>query len=447
MRVQHHSLQLVIDGPTTLQGSISVAGAKNAVLKLFAAALLCDEPVRIARVPEIEDVHRMEEVLERIGCVVTREPGIRTIDASGCHTSELPAELIGKLRAGLVLLAPLLIRFGSVTLPMPGGDAIGRRPIDLFIDGLQAFGVTLEERPDALICRADRLHAARYVFPFVSVTGTETLMLLAVRTPDVTIIENAATEPEISALADFLNSCGARITGAGTSTIRITGVDHLRGGSVTCMPDRIETGAFAAMVAACGGSVEIQSCVPEHVAVALKILTMMGAEVVTDDVAGSIRVTARAPLRAVSFRTHEHPGLATDLQPPFTVAMTQARGLALIHETIYEGRLFYIDKLNKMGAHIILCDPHRCLTEGPRRLTGTTLESPDIRAGIALLIAAACADGRSTIDNVYQIDRGFERIEERLRGIGVRIARVEGSPTSGTVVTLPGSRSSQKVVG
>jgi len=416
-------MRFVIDGPTTISGSISVSGAKNEALKLLAAALLADALVRIDRVPDIEDVHRMVEILEQIGVTVSRGPGTLTVDGTTCRTSELPAALVPKLRACLVLLAPLLVRFRSATLPWPGGCAIGRRPIDLFLEGFEAFGVTMEELDGAYRFQAANLHAARYVFPVVSVTGTETLLLLATRTPGASVIENAAMEPEIPALAAFLNACGARITGAGTPTITILGVDRLSGGSVTCIPDRIETGAFAALVAACGGELEIRDCAPAHVAVPLKLLAGMGATIDADDAAGVLHVRADPPLRAVPFRTHEFPGFATDLQPPFTVALTQAIGVALVHETIYEGRLFYIDKLVKMGAAITLCDPHRCIVEGPRRLHGTSLESPDIRAGIALLIAAACAHGRSTIENVYQIDRGFERIEERLRGVGVKIRR------------------------
>lgn len=416
-------MRFTINGPTTIHGSISVSGAKNEALKLLAAALLCDAPVRINRVPDIEDVHRMVEILERIGCGITREPGAYVVDGTTCRTAELPGDLATKLRASLVLLAPLLVRFRSATLPWPGGCTIGRRPIDLFLEGFSTFGVTVEEVEGAYRFRADQLHASRYVFPVVSVTGTETLLLLAARTPGTSIIENAAMEPEIPALAAFLNACGARITGAGTPTITIQGVDRLSGGQVTCIPDRIETGTFAALVAACGGTLEIRDCAPGNVAVPIQLVGAMGARIEADEAAGVLRVAVERPLRAVPVRTHEYPGFATDLQPPFTVALTQATGLSLVHETIYEGRLFYVDKLNKMGANVILCDPHRCLVEGPRTLRGTSLESPDIRAGIALLIAAAAAHGRSTIDNVYQIDRGFERIEERLQGIGVNIRR------------------------
>lgn len=415
-------MRFIIEGPTTIHGSIFVSGAKNAALPLLAASLIVDEPLTIRRLPLIEDVARMIEIIERIGAHATRssEDGTACIDGSSLTTSELPVDLTGKLRACTILLGPLLARFGSAVLPQPGGCTIGRRPIDLFIDGFRSFGVTVTEENEVTRF-SGTAHATRYVFPMVSVTGTEALLLLAVRTPGISILENIALEPEVTELANFLIASGAGITGIGTTTLKINGADRLSGGSVTCIPDRIEAGTFAALTAACGGDLEITNCIPEHLAVPLKLLTMMGA--VVDVGADRVHITVREPLRAMTIRTHEYPGLPTDLQPPFTVALTQAHGLTLVHEAVYEGRLFYVDKLNKMGANVILCDPHRCIIEGPRQLHGTTLESPDIRAGIALIIAAACAHGTSSIDNIYQIDRGFERIEERLQSIGVRIRR------------------------
>lgn len=418
-------MKFLIDGPTPLNGSISVAGAKNEALKLFAAALLVDAPVTIHRVPEIEDVQRMAEMVAALGARVAHTGDAYTIDPTSLAHAVLPADLMARIRAGLVLLGPLLHRFGEVILPLPGGDSIGRRPIDFFIRGFRAFGAEVIEEPERIIFRAHHLAATRFVFPLVSVTGTEALLLLAVRVSGTTIIENAAREPEVAALGEFLRSCGAVIDGVGTSTLTIRGVDRLRGGEVTCIPDRIETGTFAAFVAACGGELEIRDCAPALVSAPLAILTEMGMSVERDDAAGVLRIARDTPLRAVSFQTDGYPGVPTDLQPPLTIAQTQAEGLALVHETIFEGRLFYIDRLLKMGAQAILCDPHRCVISGPRVLHGTTLESPDIRAGMALLIAAAAAHGHSTIDNVYQIDRGFARIDERLRAIGVQITRTE----------------------
>lgn len=418
-------MRFLIEGPTTIHGSITVSGAKNAALPLIASALVLDASLVIERVPAIEDVRRMLEIASAIGVRVQNDDNWSvTLDGQSCTTAELPPEITAKMRASLMFLGPLLARFGTATLPQPGGCAIGRRPIDLFLDGFRTFGFEAVEEEARTRFRG-RARAARYVFPFVSVSGTETLLLLAVRTPGISVLENVALEPEVTDLARFLVASGAQITGIGTPTLTITGVERLTGGRVACIPDRIETVAFAALVAACGGDLEITGCDPAHIAVPLRVLTTMGAEVAADSAAGTIRIRATPPLRAVAIRTHEYPGLATDAQPPFTVALTQAQGVALVHETIYEGRLFFVDKLNKMGASIILCDPHRCIVEGPRILHGTTLESPDIRAGIALLIAAAAAQGRSTVENIYQIDRGFEKIEERLRAIGVRIRREE----------------------
>jgi UDP-N-acetylglucosamine 1-carboxyvinyltransferase len=416
-------MRFIINGPTTIHGSISVSGAKNAALPLLAGTLLVDGPVTVSRAPDIEDVRRMQEILESIGAQVTRgDGGTLTVDATSASSSDLPERLVGRLRASTILLGPLLVRFGSVVLPQPGGCAIGQRPIDLFVDGIRAFGCSVDEAPGRTRFSGTP-SPTRFVFPVVSVTGTETLLLLASRTPGTSVLENVAMEPEVTQLAQWLNDCGAHIEGIGSPTLTITGVDRLRGAPVTCIPDRLETGTFAALVAACGGSLTIEDCDPTHVAVLLKLLTSMGASVDADPSTSTVRISATLPLRAVSFRTHEYPGLATDAQPPLTIAMTQATGLALVHETIYEGRLQYIDKLNKMGARIIQCDPHRCIVEGPKQLHGTKLESPDIRAGIALLIAAAVAKGTSVIENIYQIDRGFERIEERLRDIGVDITR------------------------
>ncbi|MDO8463499.1 MAG: UDP-N-acetylglucosamine 1-carboxyvinyltransferase [bacterium] len=419
-----------ITGPSTIHGSIAVAGAKNEALKLFAAALLADAPVTVRRTPDIEDVRRMVEMVRALGATVTGGPHEYTIDAASLAVAELPEALMGKLRAGLVLIGPLLHRFGKTVVSLPGGDVIGRRPIDFFIDGFRAFGVTVDEQPNAVrfTIVPSRIGASHYTFPFVSVTGTEALLLYAVRAPGMTTLENVAMEPEVVALGEFLNACGARIDGLGTPTLRIDGVDRLAGGIVTCIPDRIEAVTFAAFVATCGGSLEITDCDPAHLRVPIAYLRAMGA--VIEEGTTSLRVTVDGPLRSVSFRTHEYPGMATDFQPPLTVALTQASGVALVHETIYEGRLFYVDRLNRMGANIILCDPHRCVVAGPQRLYAAVLGSPDIRAGIALVIAAAAAEGTSTIHNVYQVDRGFERIEARLRAIGVRIERREGGTQS-----------------
>ncbi|OGL72643.1 UDP-N-acetylglucosamine 1-carboxyvinyltransferase [Candidatus Uhrbacteria bacterium RIFCSPHIGHO2_02_FULL_57_19] len=413
-----------IHGGKPLSGEIRVSGAKNAALKFLAAALLTEEEVRLRNVPEIEDIKRMVEIIRELGVQVDHpEPHQYNIRAASLKTSVLSRELAPKIRPSMLLIGPLLVRTGSATLPHPGGCAIGRRPTDLFVHGFRKLGATVEEGVDERIFRAGTLRGGRFVFPTPSVTATEALMIMAVRTSGRTELVNVAMEPEIPALAEFLNSCGAKITGGGTPIIIIEGVDRIRGGEISIMPDRIEAGSFAALAAATKSDLWIRGCNPKHLEVPLLMLEKIGVkfEVASD----SIHVMPSDDLEAMNITTHEYPGFPTDLQAPFTVLLTQAKGVALVHETIFEGRLFYIEHLNKMGAKIVLSDQHRAVVEGPTPLRGSTLESPDIRAGLALVIAALAAKGKSTINNVYQIDRGYERIEERLRAISADIRRIE----------------------
>lgn len=416
-------MRFLIHGGKKLNGTLTVSGAKNAALPFMAAALLTDKPVTLRRVPAIEDVARMGEIIRGLGAPVTSARDHEyIISAKKFTTTALDATLSPKIRASVLLLGPLLIREGSVTLPYPGGCAIGSRPIDLFINGYRKLGATVEEKESAIQFSAKKLRGARFTFPIVSVTGTEALMLTATRVPGETVLENAAMEPEIIALAEFLNSCGAKITGAGTPMIRIMGVSQLRGGSATMIPDRIEAGAFLALAAATRSDLTIKNCDPSHLAIPLLMLERMGVKVETSK--DSLRIRPAERIESKDLTTHEYPGFPTDLQAPFVVLMTQAHGKALIHETIFNGRLFFTEKLVRMGAKITLADPHRAIIEGPTKLRGTTLESPDIRAGLALVIAGLVARGKTTIENIYQIDRGYEKIEERLRAVGADIKRV-----------------------
>ncbi len=413
-----------IVGGTPLSGEIRVSGAKNAALKFLAATVLLDGPVTLRNVPDIEDVRRMAELLKGLGAAVeASERNQYTIDPSGISTERLDPVLAPKIRVSTLLVAGLLVRRGSATLPFPGGCAIGRRPIDLFLEGYRAFGATVEEDDKEIRFSTKKLTPARFVFPIVSHTATEALMMLAARVPGESVLVNCAMEPEVGALADFLNSCGAKVSGAGTPTIRIQGVARLSGGEADIIPDRIEAGSFLALAAATRSAITVRGVDPEHIEVPLQYLRRMGVPV---EVRGAdVVVSPWTELKAVNITTHEYPGFPTDMQPPFTVLLTQATGSALVHETLFESRLFFTDKLNKMGAEIVLCDPHRVLVQGPTALRGTTLESPDIRAGLALVIAALAADGTSRIENIYQIDRGYEAIEERLRALGADIHRVE----------------------
>lgn len=413
--------QFIITGGSSLKGSIPVAGAKNAAVKMIAGALLSDEPCRITNAPEIEDAAHMLNILEDMGVTVARQGNVIDINpATLKHTSPKP-ELIRKSRSSVMLAGPLLARHGSVTLAHPGGCVIGKRPIDLFLSSFQAMGATITETPESYTLTAKKLHGARIVLPFVAVTTTESVMMTACLAEGITTIINAAMEPEIPALAEYLNRCGAKITGAGTPIITIEGVEKLRGGEYVTIPDRIETGTFVILGLLTQSEITVTNCNPVHIEVTLELLRRAGAKL---EVGADYIKTFPSTLKATSLRTHEYPGFATDLQAPFTVLMTQATGQSLIHEMIYEGRLFYTDKLSQMGANIIMCDPHRVIVTGPTVLHGKKLESPDLRAGMALVLAGLVAEGQTVIEHVEQIKRGYERIVERLQALGADIKEV-----------------------
>ena len=415
--------QFMVEGGHPLAGEIPVMGAKNLALKAIAATLLSAEPSRLENVPEIEDVKHQFEILSTVGAEVTKvERGTYEVRTQGVRSGLLPRELVNKLRASIVLTGPLLARFGEVELSHPGGCKIGRRPIDLFLQGFRALGAEVEEHSgQAYRLRARRLRGARVVFPVVSVTAAETMLLAAVLAEGTTELVNAPLEPEIPALAAYLNAHGARISGAGTPTVTVEGVPALGAGTFRMLPDRIEAGTFVTMALATASEVTITGCEPRHLEVPLAILRAMGANLEVSERSIMVRLGPR--LRAVNVTTHEYPGFVTDLQSSMTVLLTQATGNSLVHETIFEGRLFFIDSLNQMGADVTLCDPHRAIVHGPTRLEGRTIETPDARAGLALLTAALAASGRSTIKNIYPIDRGYERLDERLRALGARIER------------------------
>ncbi len=413
-----------INGQKPLSGEIAVSGAKNFALKIVGAALMTDGPLLVTRVPEIEDMHRMLEIMESLGVSVTHDAHNHTvtIDASTTKTGDMCASGAGKLRGSVMLIGPLMHRLGSVSIPHPGGCVLGKRPIDLFIRGYKALGATVEENERSFTFSAKELTGAKIVMPVISHTATEALMVTATRAKGTTIIHNASPEPEVAALADALNSLGAKITGAGTHTITIEGVDSLSGGEVACIPDRLETGTFAIMAAATRSEITITDCNPGHVESLLATFEQMGIPFSrTEDTLTIHKFDGE--LSASDIKTHEYPGFATDYQAPMTVLLTQAKGTSMVHETIFDGRLFYTDLLNRMGASIVMCDPHRVLVQGPTPLRGKTLESPDIRAGIAMVIAGLIAKGETTIHNIYQIERGYERIDERLRALGADITR------------------------
>lgn len=415
-------------GVHKLQGSIEVRGAKNAVLKTLAASILFEDKITIENVPNIEDVSRVCELLRYAGAKTEIDPEHRriTIEPATKWNSELDPSVAGKLRASIVLTGPLLARTGEVQFPFPGGCVLGERPIDLFLEGFRAMGCSVEEGADLFTIRAgDGLKGARIFFPLVSVTATETLMLAAVLAHGETILTNCAMEPEVVALAEYLNTCGAAIEGAGTPNIRIQGRGGVplkaEGKIFTTPPDRIEAGSFIILAALAGREVSIEKCQPEHLGALLALLKRAGADIEI----GEDRVVVRGKdsYKAVSVRTHEYPGFPTDLQAPMAVFMTQAEGEATLLETIFDGRFRYADDLVRMGADITVMNPHRILVRGARKLERKELDSPDLRGGLAYLIAATVAVGTSTINNAYLIDRGYERIEERLQKIGLNIKR------------------------
>ena len=411
----------IITGGKELSGEIKVAGAKNEALKVLAACVMLDGPTTITNFPEIEDAARMLELLEDIGVTVERGDHKVVIDPRGIKSTAPAAELMHRLRSSIMLAGPILARFGEVTMAHPGGCVIGKRPIDMFLSGFEALGAKIHEHGDHYTLKAKKLAGAKIVMPWVAVTATESLMMTACLADGITTIVNAAMEPEIPALADFLNSCGAKISGAGTPIIKIEGVEKLSGGSCEIIPDRIEAGTFVMMGLITGSRIRVTGCEPEHLEVFLKTLEKAGAKF---EVGDDWIETKPGKLNAVELRTHEYPGFPTDLQAPFTVLMTQAKGQSLIHEVIYDGRLFYTDKLSLMGASVVMCDPHRVIVTGPTTLSGRKLESPDLRAGMALILAGLCAEGKTTIDNIYQIERGYENIVARLKAIGADIEKI-----------------------
>lgn len=420
-----------LGGARKLRGSVAVSGAKNAALKLMAAAALFGDEVVLKNVPDIEDIKKMAELLVSAGAKVEKTGAHEyRISCGEGFTSAISTDISKKMRASIVLAGPLLARFSTVSFPHPGGCVIGKRPIDIFLDGFEKMGATVavsEKSYDMSV--AGGVLAGREIFlKHQSVTATETFMMAATLARGTTTIKNAALEPEIEDLARFLVMGGARISGIGTTTITVEGGGLLsaRGKSYSVMPDRIEAGSFLILGALAGERIEITHCNPAHMESLIETLRSAGVPIETEG--DTIRVSAPplSSLRSVDIKTHEYPGFPTDIQAPMVIFLTQATGEALVFETIFEGRLNYTESLKKMGAHITMMDPHRVLVKGPTPLEGKTLESPDLRAGLAFVIAGIIAKGSSVIHNVYNIDRGYEGIEGRLSALGVDIVRVGG---------------------
>lgn len=413
----------IINGGKKLEGEITIGNAKNAALKILAASILSRGIIKIPRLPQIADIDRMRELLIDLGAKFSSDNLNNNLNASFLKKTALNNKIADRFRASIVLAGPILARYGKVSFPHPGGCTLGKRPINFFIDGFKNFGAQIKNSGSTFTAVSKKLKGCKFVFPNVSVTGTETLMMTAALAEGETILKNAACEPEIENLAEFLNSLGAKIYGAGTPIIKICGVKGLTGGKWDGLPDRIESGTFIILGVAANGNLKIKNCQPNHLDVLLTLLEKMGANL---EIGSSCVIVKPAKkLKSIDIKTREYPGLATDLQAPMTVLLTQANGASLVHETIYDGRLFYTDVLNQMGADIIMADPHRVIVKGPTKLKGKKIYSPDIRAGMALIIAALIAKGQSTVENIYQIDRGYENIDERLRNLGANIKRIK----------------------
>ena len=411
-----------------IKGEIPVYGAKNSAIKLLPATLLLDGTTILHNIPDIEDIRDMIKILEALGAKVNKVAHHSyNIDTTSVNTNIIPTDLAVKMRASFLFIAPLLIKFGEVIFPHPGGDSIGRRPIDMTLESLSLMGAELVEKNNQYIFRLPNksLKGIEYVFKWISHTATEHLIMAAVKAKGTTTIYNAALEPEIQALCDMLRLAGAKITGDGTSEVIIEGVDTLglNPFEYTNIPDRLEAGTFAILGALTRSDIKITGIEPKHLRVFWKFLDLVGVDYKLGYDFIQI-ISHNKPYRGLQLKTHEYPGFVTDLQAPFTLLLTQAEGTSVVQETIFDGRLFYTDILNQMGANIIMCDPYRVVVNGPTKLYGRKIESPDIRAGMTFLLAALISERDSIIDNIHHIDRGYEQIEQRLIQLGFDIVRV-----------------------
>lgn len=411
------------------KGEIPVYGAKNSAIKLLPATLLVDGKVVLHNIPDIDDIRDMIKILEALGAQVDRiAHHSYSIDTTMVHTRVIPVELAVKMRASFLFIAPLLMRFGEVIFPHPGGDAIGRRPIDMTLESLSMMGAEVVEENHQYIFRLGNksLHGIDYVFKWISHTATEHLIMSAVKAKGKTVIYNAALEPEITALCDMLRLAGAKITGDGTSEIIIEGVEDLSSESLeyTNIPDRLEAGTFAILGALTRSDIKVTGIDPTHLRVFWKFLDLVGVEYELGEDYVHV-LPHNKDYKPLHLKTHEYPGFVTDLQAPFTLLLTQAQGTSVVQETIFDGRLFYTDTLNQMGANIIMCDPYRVVVNGATQLYGKKIESPDVRAGMTFLLASLIAERDSVIHNIYHIDRGYEQIEIRLNNLGFDINRID----------------------
>jgi UDP-N-acetylglucosamine 1-carboxyvinyltransferase len=414
-----------IHGGRRLEGTVQISGAKNAALPAMAACLLTSDTVHLQNIPQVRDITTMAKLLAHMRCRVQSPdlpPSEFFIQAENVSHAEAPYELVKTMRASVLTLGPLVARFGYARVSLPGGCAIGARPIDLHIQALERLGAQISVDHGYVEARANRLHGATFRFPKITVTGTENILTAAVLAEGETVLENCALEPEIADLAALLTKMGAKIEGAGTPTIRIHGVEKLHGANHAVIPDRIEAGTFLVAGAITGGNLLLRNCEPQHLTALITKLKESGAEIRCEGKT-ALRVQASEKLVAADVTTEEYPGFATDMQAQFMALATQAHGVSHIRETIFENRYLHASEMNRMGANIVI-DGNLATVTGPTALSGAPVTASDLRASAGLVLAALVASNTTVIDRVYHIDRGYERIEEKLNAVGASIERV-----------------------
>jgi len=413
-----------IKGGAALFGHVRISGAKNAVLPAIAAALLTSDECVFENVPEIEDVDVMGAILDALGAKVEwAGPGTLRCNAAGVQTTVAPSHLVVKNRASFLVMGPLLGRFGEAACCPPGGDVIGQRPLDVHLAGFRSLGADLSRRDDKYYAQAQKLRGARIFMDYPSNIGTENLMLAAVLAEGRTVIKNAAAEPEIGCLASLLNAMGAQVSGAGSNTIEIEGVPELHGARHTIIPDRIEAGTFAAAAAITEGDVTLEAMEPEHLDAMIWKLREAGVRVETKG--DTMRVCSKGELKSVGVQALPYPGFATDLQAAMGTLLTQARGVSMLYERVYDNRLLYVSELRKMGAEIVVAG-QTAIISGPTNLSGSGVRALDIRSGAALVLAGLRASGTTQVSDIWHLERGYEHLDEKLRGLGADITRISG---------------------
>ena len=416
--------KIIINGKKRLSGTIRISGAKNAAVAIIPAAILAESEATICNIPEISDIESLEEILKFLNVDVKRATETIVIDTKNMENKLIPTEISSKLRASYYFMGALLAKYKHVEMYFPGGCKIGKRPINLHLEGFKSLGATIKEEGDKYIITAKKLKGANIYLDVASVGATINLMIAATKAEGLTTIENAAREPEIVNVATFLNNMGAKITGAGTSVIKIKGVEHLGKGFTEIIPDRIEAGTYTIMGALLGDDLKISNIIPEHIESLTSKLEQAGADIKIEE--DTITCNKAEELKAVNIRTYYYPGFATDLQQPFSVFLTQCKGSSKVEETIYENRFMHIEYLNKMGANITTKERTATIA-GPTPLKGTDVVATDLRAGAALVIAGLISEGKTTIEEVEHILRGYEGIIEKLTNVGADI-KIEENP-------------------